>query len=245
MSSTVSAFSFARHRTTCRFALILAAAGACTTPASLTAADSPRTTITVRVYQIAGVPYALEHRALAEAEAVLQSARVDVSWQECTGPNPSAACHEPRGRSELLLIVREGADCQAASAPLGEAFLVPGASDGLATVYFSCVAQLATRAKTDVAVLLGRVAAHELGHLMIGTPTHSHHGVMRPFWGPDELRRNRAADWAFTAKDVAAMREPRLEHRTEAVGSATACQVTGATQGAADKAPARLDGSPQ
>jgi hypothetical protein len=57
----------------------------------------------------------------------------------------------------------------------------------LATVYVTCVAWLATAARTDVAVLLGRVAAHELGHLVIRTSAHARRGLMRPHWTPDEV----------------------------------------------------------
>ena len=63
-------------------------------------------------------------------------------------------------------------------------------------------------AGTDVAVLLGRVAAHELGHLMMHTTAHARRGLMRPNWTPYEVRRNRLADWEFTAEDVTAMRQP-------------------------------------
>ena len=171
----------------------------------------PRTALTVRVYQTAGLPSMLEQRALAEAETVLRAELVDVRWQECTGLNPSPACDVPPGSSELLLVVREGAPCQDTSATLGEALVVRRAGGVLATVHFSCVAWLATVARTDVAVLLGRVTAHELGHLLMRTSAHARRGLMRPNWTPDEVRRNRAADWAFTAGDVAAMREPRLE----------------------------------
>ena len=72
----------------------------------------------------------------------------------------------------------------------------------------SCVERLAMSAGTDVAVLLGRVAAHELGHLIMLTPAHARRGLMRPNWTPYEVRRNRLADWEFTAEDVTAMRQP-------------------------------------
>jgi hypothetical protein len=172
----------------------------------------PRTALTVRVYQIAGLPSVLEHRALAEAETLLRAGRVDVRWQECTGVNASSACDVPPGPFELLLVVREGARCQEVPARLGEAVVVRGAGGVLATVHFSCVAWLAKTAGTDVAVLLGRVIAHELGHLLRRTSAHARHGLMRPNWTPDEVRRNRAADWAFTAGDVAAMRLPGAEY---------------------------------
>ena len=207
-SSSVSEFAFVRHRKMYSFALILASAAVGTSHAALTATAVPRIALTVRVYQTAGLPSALEHRALDEAETVLRAGLVDVRWQECTGLNSPPACDMPPGSSELLLVVRDGAPCQDTRAKLGEAWVVRRAGGVLATVYVNCVACLATAARTDVAVLLGRVAAHELGHLLMRTSAHGRRGLMRPNWTPDEVRRNRAADWAFTAGEVAAMRQP-------------------------------------
>ena len=193
-------------------ALILACAAVWTSPIALTATPVPRIALMVRVYQNAGLPSALEKRALAEAETVLRAGFVDVRWQECTGQNSSPTCDVPPGPSELLLVVRAGTSCQDTSATLGEAWVVRRAGGVLATVYVDCVARLATAAGTDVAVLLGRVAAHELGHLMMGTSAHARRGLMRRNWTPDEVRRNRVADWAFTARDVAVMRLPGTEY---------------------------------
>jgi len=78
----------------------------------------------------------------------------------------------------------------------------------LATVYAAQVQELAHAAGTDAAVLLGRVVAHEIGHLLMRTTRHARHGLMRPQWTRDEVRLNRAADWAFTSEDVMAMRLP-------------------------------------
>ena len=190
-------------------ALILAYAAVWPWPTALTASAVPRIAVTVRVYQTAGLAFTLEQRALAEAETVLRAGLVEVRWHECTGLNPSPICDVPPGPSDLLLVVRAGDPChEDTSAMLGAALVGRGAGGVLATVYVDCVASLATEAGADLAVLLGRVAAHELGHLMMRTPAHARHGLMRPNWTPHEIRRNRPADWAFTAQDVAAMRQP-------------------------------------
>ena len=136
---------------------------------------------------------------------------MDVHWQECTGLNSSLTCDVPPGPSELLLVVREGTPCRDTSATLGEAWVVRGAGGVLATVNVNCVASFARAARIDVAVLLGRVAAHELGHLMMRTSAHARRGLMRPNWTIHEVRQNRATDWAFTAGDVATMRQPSTE----------------------------------
>jgi hypothetical protein len=194
-------------------ALLLACATVWTSSTALTASAVPRIALTVRVYQTAGLAFTLEQRALAEADTVLRAALVAVHWQECTGLNPPPICNVPPGPSDFLLIVRAGNFChQDTSATLGAALVVRRVGGRVATVYVNCVASLATTARADVAVLLGRVAAHELGHLMMRTSAHARSGLMRPKWTPKEVRRNRPADWAFTAADIAAMRQPGAEY---------------------------------
>ena len=184
--------------------VILPAAIAVMLSPALTAADMARTAITVRVYQTAGLSSALEQRALAEAKTLLGTAGVDVCWRRCTGQ--AAACHPPLGPSELLVrTIRTGASWQGVSATLGEAH-VDRQTGGrvLATVHVNRVVRLADEAGTDPGVLLGRVTAHELGHLLMGEG-HSFIGLMRPGWTLAEIRQNRSFDWRFTAADLAAM----------------------------------------
>jgi hypothetical protein len=190
--------------------LILAGAVAWTSPSAVTAA-AIRTTITVRVYQTAGLPPTLEQRALTEAETVLRAARVDARWENCTDlSRPSAACDAPAKPSEFFLrVLREGPTRQDTSSRLGDAIIGRRPGDGvLATVYFNHFARVAEVAETDVALLLGRVAAHELGNLLMHSSAHARRGLMRPNWTPHEVRRDLPADWTFTAGDVAAMRQP-------------------------------------
>lgn len=163
-------------------------------------------TVTVRVYQTAGLPPGLEEQALTEAMNLFRAARVEVRWQKCTGPNPSTVCVVPTGPSDLLLVVRDATRCEDARGTLGNAVVVPREGGVLATVYSDHVGQLASQMKTDAGVLLGRVAAHELGHLIMRTAAHRRRGLMRANWTPFEIRRSRPPDWAFTAADVAAMR---------------------------------------
>lgn len=182
-------------------------------PISVAAGAVPAIGLTVRVYQQTdGVPPALQKRALAEAEAVLLPALVDVRWQECSGLNPPSACYAPPRPGELLLAVRERTACEDPGLTLGEALVVQRAGGVLASVYVNCIASLAAETGTDVAVLFGRVVAHELGHLMMRSSTHAQRGLMRRNWTRDEVRRNRADDWVFTPSDVAAMRQPGTEY---------------------------------
>ena len=189
-------------------ALLCAAAAVSLSAGPRMAEDIPPG-ITVRVYETAGLPAALEQRAFAEAGALLGAAFVNVRWLDCTGANRAPTCAVPLGPSEVVLVIREGGECSVTSATLGKALVLRRGGGVLATVYFGQVACLAMTTNADVAVLLGRVTAHELGHLMMHTPKHSPRGLMRERWTPHEVRRNLAIDWAFTAADAAAMGCPR------------------------------------
>jgi hypothetical protein len=199
--------AFARYVTTYCATLILAAAAVCAFPARLAAAAVPRTTITVRVCKDVSLPSMVEQRALDEAGAVLRAASVDVRWRKCTGPDVDASSTA----FELVLRIVEARQATP-PAVLGTAFVIRRAGGVLATVYADRVAVLANQALIDVAVLFGRVAAHELGHLMMRTSVHARHGLMRSQWTTDELRRNYAPDWTFTARDVAEMRQPGSDY---------------------------------
>jgi hypothetical protein len=134
---------------------------------------------------------------------------VEVHWLECAGANRAPACAVPLGPSEFVLVIGTEGECPVVSAELGKAVVLRRGGGVFATVHFGVVTCVAMITKADVAVLLGRVTAHELGHLMMHTPKHSPRGLMRKRWTLDEVRLNRPIDWAFTAADAAAMRCPR------------------------------------
>ena len=51
-----------------------------------------------------------------------------------------------------------------------------------------------------MAVILGRVTAHEIGHLLLGTNGHAPAGLMRATWN---LRLPHPSEWQFTDDDAA------------------------------------------
>ena len=61
------------------------------------------------------------------------------------------------------------------------------------------------------AIILGRVTAHEIGHLLLGTNSHTVHGLMQAKW---DLRVPHPTEWRFTSADAAKIRS-RLLPRSE------------------------------
>jgi hypothetical protein len=53
----------------------------------------------------------------------------------------------------------------------------------------------------DRSVILGHVIAHEVGHLLLGTNSHSQDGIMSAEWSGSELRRLAKGALLFTASE--------------------------------------------
>jgi hypothetical protein len=76
----------------------------------------------------------------------------------------------------------------------------------VATIYLDRVDALAMESAADPGELLGRAIAHEIGHLLIGSPNHARVGLMRAVWGSGELRRRLPSDWVFSSGEAAELR---------------------------------------
>jgi hypothetical protein len=163
--------------------------------------------ITVRVYDSAGLAGHVKQSAFRVAAQSLAAAAIGIRWEHCAGSD--RPCANPIAAGELVVrIVRAPGPVWARDAlPLGDAFVDSRTRSGvLATIYADRVELLAAATGLDAATLLGRTVAHELGHLLLATSAHSAHGLMRPLWSRDDLRKGGAGDWTFTKDEIAAIR---------------------------------------
>ena len=65
----------------------------------------------------------------------------------------------------------------------------------MANVYADRIRELADGREFEV--ILGRVIAHELGHLLLGKKAHSHAGIMHSRWRAHDLGLSRQAAMLF------------------------------------------------
>jgi hypothetical protein len=85
--------------------------------------------------------------------------------------------------------------------PLGFSFLnVVNGTPFLATVYPDRVKSTALTSNTTFGTLLGRVVAHEIGHLLLNRNMHAAAGLMKAHWTRDDLNNK---DWSFADDEVA------------------------------------------
>jgi hypothetical protein len=200
----------ARSRLAAALALLMILSAAATGRA-----DTHR--VVVRVYDTGVDDPALRSAAIHTASTIVRQAGIDVEWHDCTVEGRRSACQDSRRAGNLIArfmptfvpgtaLRRKPIETLKsigdAEPPLGFAVVDPDTRAGkMATVFHDQVDAVARRTGVDRSELLGRALAHEIGHLLLGTPGHSRIGIMRAMWTDEELTRDRPEDWAFSAAD--------------------------------------------
>jgi hypothetical protein len=94
---------------------------------------------------------------------------------------------------------------------LGEALPCQSSREGcIANVFYSRVWDCAERGNSPLKQVLGHALAHELGHLLLGSNSHSARGLMRDKWQRTDLRRAAKGDLLFTSEQCEAIRRSVL-----------------------------------
>src|SRR5262249_40388443 len=123
-------------------------------------------------------------------------------WRTCrvAGRTPTAdPCADPVSADEIVVRLVESTGVQTESTTLGDAFVDPVLKSGsMATIYVDRVDALSHAVDVGRGLLLGRAVAHEVGHLLLGTPLHSGFGLMRGFWSVRTIVDNQTSDWVFS-----------------------------------------------
>jgi hypothetical protein len=134
------------------------------------------------------------------ASEVFQRTKLTTIWVSCSiaGGNvpQSAACQEASSPVMVSLTLINNFPVLAhildASTPCA----------GRATLYYDRVRALSLRSGGTVTVgqVLGYAAAHEIGHLMLGSRGHSIKGVMKETWSPSDLREMAVHEFWFAGE---------------------------------------------
>ena len=179
-------------------------------PAVGVGAESP-VTLTVRLYNTSGIPTPELVAARRAAESILRDTGLDVRFRQCgrlaSPGDPVDRCDDPLKPTEVVVRVIEAPPFNATLNPeaYGVTYVVRETNHGwLATVFSDRINRAATRVKAEPGTLLGRVVAHEVGHLLLGTGYHGEGGVMRAEW-PDALLGREGDEWRFSMLEAASM----------------------------------------
>lgn len=170
-------------------------------------ADQSTPQLRVRVYSFPGLsPWVLEGAEL-EAQRMLRTVPIRLNWIDCTPRVVPAACMSPRLSTDLIVRLTSKALPQASATALG----ITDSSDAFAAAFIFYDRVVALRTHTQLLpVMLGRIMAHEITHLLLPQQDHSHLGLMRGQWAADDLRTTSSTCLGLPTKSVQFMQKEAL-----------------------------------
>ena len=194
--------------------------------------------IRVRVTSYTDATPAAVSKAEHEAGRILGEAGLNVVWMNCplgrSAIVPTDPCQHPLEPTDIVLRVLSDQNRNGVQDSAFGVAVLPV----LASVYYEPVVSLAMidGADFEVPIILGCVMAHEIGHLLIGSNSHSSTGIMQGQWERKQVRQLMKGGLHFTAQQSTLMRaEGQKRMSIESTQFRTAAEFT--TGAVADAAP--------
>jgi hypothetical protein len=158
----------------------------------------------VRVNNYTQASPAILAGAEREAGRILGNAGLRTVWLDCSAGHSTAdsqdPCREPLEATDIALrVLSESTQNKFQDTVFGFA-VVPV----LASVYYDYAAHLARsdNAEFEIPIILGCVIAHEVGHLLLGSNSHSDSGIMQGHWERGQIRQAVTGTLLFTPEQA-------------------------------------------
>jgi hypothetical protein len=157
----------------------------------------------------------------------MQRSGISLTWLDCGSPAseiPDANCSAISYPTHLS--VRVVPKVSAVKGHIfGQTFQDAAGEGNYVLVYYPSIKAFKAATTVPTGELLGCVIAHELGHLLLGTASHSPNGLMSAVWQDPELHQAVRGNLLFTGSEgermrfrfAAAARLPRLFERQPSI----------------------------
>lgn len=171
------------------------------------AADAQERTLTVLVYDYAGLSDSSLNEVETLSEVLLSRADIRTQWVHClghqSGPRP-ALCDANLETGSVLIRIMPAHTGQPNKLgdPLGSAVV----ANSFASVYASEIAKYADHNGLSAGGLMAYAMTHEIGHLLMGEQ-HAPSGIMRAAWGKAEYREMAQRWLGFDTAERLALRQ--------------------------------------
>lgn len=144
-------------------------------------------------------------QAESEASRIFAFSGIQIHWLECAPAlRTEDPCRRIPGENEFFAdIVRTGQT--SLDSTFGVAFLGQDGNGKYCDIFFDRIQETAQTTRTGVGHLIATVIAHEVGHLLLGSHSHSSFGIMMPHWSQEELRRIAMGNLLFSKEEVRRM----------------------------------------
>jgi len=147
----------------------------------------PGPSITVLVYNHALLPMTTLVEPRERASLIFRKAGVEIEWVDCPLNDEERSlypgCPEVINRAKLFLRIFPRT--AASKGEAGQAFVAAR----IANIFWNRVEERAQALKAPASRLLAHTVAHELGHLLLGSHSHSPAGIMSAHWDAEVMVR--------------------------------------------------------
>jgi hypothetical protein len=146
-------------------------------------------TVQIRVYDDTGLSTGAGRQFVTRLEGILSRAGVSARVSLCGKPVPTACQADARG-SRLLLIRMVAGQAKkrsnAQKSPLGQSIVDSNGGD-YASIFVAAVQDRADEANVPWVIVMAYAAAHEIGHLLLGSGAHTATGIMKGTWNGNDF----------------------------------------------------------
>lgn len=118
-------------------------------------------------------------RAKTEVQRVFHAIGVQIAWAERRLPVTVGGSRSAEGPSRQLSVTLANNLELPARGATGCALGLAAAALASAWVFYNRIVDTSRARPIDVTIVLGRVIAHEIGHLLLPPDSHSNYGIMR------------------------------------------------------------------
>ena len=145
--------------------------------------------VTVALFNDARVPQNALAGAQKTASYIFSKSGIDIHWMLCgredESPEERSACSQPEFPAHLEVHIVSGCP-RLPTSVFGISYLSPEGIGSQADVFYTRIAAF-RQSPAELPTMLGYAMAHELGHLLLGTNSHSPTGLMRADWRTKDL----------------------------------------------------------
>ena len=184
------------------------------------------TKVKILYFDFVSLPETVQQAMREKAAKVYHQAGVDLEWAPCPTAEGTLAfypnCTGYKDTTHLMLRILPTARKGMKTDAKGEALL--GAR--IVNVFWDRIQDEATRFNVPIPDLLGQVVAHEIGHLLLGTNSHSSYGIMMGKWRLMDLGAIARGGISFTPQQCEQIqREVKKRQHIESSAASVATKV--------------------
>jgi hypothetical protein len=165
--------------------------------------------ITVSVHNDASISLRALLLAESEASRIFRQSGLELRWLNCSPPqlfkqNPPECATADFPRHLQLRIAKHSLNLNKFA--MGISYLSADGTGCYADLFYDRAQAIRETSHISEATILGDGIAHELGHLLLGTNSHSPAGIMRARWQPADLASASKGTLLFSTLEIQKMR---------------------------------------